>query len=119
MRSKFLYCAIGLLFAFAPAAHADDVEDAKRALEKIDSLLSDTKGYLAVYTDVADAGMNPLEHYHVYGWTEGRDPSPQFDTKGYLTTNTDVADAHIDPLTHYLQHGSHELRTIVNDGQLS
>jgi hypothetical protein len=79
----------------------------------------DTKGYLAVYTDVADAGMNPLEHYHLYGWTEGRDPSPQFDTKGYLTTNTDVADAHIDPLTHYLQHGSHELRTIVNDGQLS
>ncbi len=61
MRSKLLYCALSVLFAFAPAAHAEDAEDAKRALEKIDSLLSDTKGYLAdVVREQGDRAIDRL-----------------------------------------------------------
>ena len=44
----------------------------------------DTAGYLSHYTDVAAAGINPLQHYEPVGWKEGRDPSADFDTLGYL-----------------------------------
>ena len=37
-------------------------------------------GYLAHYTDVRNAGINPLQHYELSGWLEGRDPSASFDT---------------------------------------
>ena len=44
----------------------------------------DSHGYLAVNPDVAAAGINPLDHYHQFGWHEGRDPSANFDTTLYL-----------------------------------
>ena len=65
---------------------------------------------------MAAAGINPLDHYHLVGWTEGRDPSLDFDTAAYLTANPDVAAAHIDPLRHFLQTGIHEGRTAFADG---
>ena len=42
------------------------------------------------YTDVAAAGVNPLDHYNMFGWHEGRDPSLDFDTTSYLAANPDV-----------------------------
>jgi hypothetical protein len=60
--------------------------------------------------------VNPLDHYHQYGWTEGRDPSVGFDTGTYLATYTDVAAAHIDPLWHFLRNGIHEGRSTFADG---
>ena len=62
------------------------------------------------------AGVNPLQHYHDFGWREGRDPSAAFDTQGYLVNNPDVAAANIDPLEHYLMFGIYEGRVAVNDG---
>ena len=62
----------------------------------------DTAGYLSHYTDVAAAGVNPLQHYEPVGWKEGRDPSARFDTRGYLAANPDVAAAHVNPLDHFL-----------------
>ena len=50
-------------------------------------------GYLAAYADVAAAGINPLDHYHQFGWREGRDPSVDFDTDVYLAHHPDVAAA--------------------------
>jgi serralysin len=76
----------------------------------------DTAGYLSHYTDVAAAGVNPLQHYETVGWTEGRDPSAGFDTLGYLTANPDVAAAHINPLDHFLNNGIYEGRSAINDG---
>src|SRR5690606_39737188 len=73
----------------------------------------DTKWYLATYSDVAGAGMNPLAHYMDFGWKEGRDPSPRFDTSHYLETNTDVALAGVNPLEHYLHWGIWEGREIA------
>ena len=76
----------------------------------------DTKGYLAAYTDVAQAGVNPLGHYDTYGWKEGRDPATDFDTSAYLQANPDVAQAGIEPMQHFLQFGLVENRAVLSDG---
>ncbi|MBY0294466.1 MAG: hypothetical protein K2X71_00250 [Methylobacterium sp.] len=67
--------------------------------------------YLDTYPDVAAHGCDPLEHYLVFGWKEGRDPSAQFSTTGYLSANPDVAAAGINPLVHYRMHGLSEGRS--------
>ena len=41
----------------------------------------------------AAAHINPLDHYNVFGWHEGRDPSVGFDTTSYLAAKPDVAAA--------------------------
>jgi serralysin len=76
----------------------------------------DDRGYLAIYTDVAAANVNPLDHYAQFGWKEGRDPSADFDTDAYLSHYVDVAQAGVDPLVHYLQYGAFELRSTFADG---
>ena len=75
----------------------------------------DTSDYLAAYTDVARAGMNPLAHYDQYGWREGRDPATEFDSSAYLAAYRDVAAAGIDPMQHYLQYGLYEGRSAFGD----
>ncbi|MBL3589735.1 MAG: hypothetical protein JMN24_08070 [gamma proteobacterium endosymbiont of Lamellibrachia anaximandri] len=75
-----------------------------------DSGLFDESWYLAEYPDVAEAGVDPIQHYLRYGASEGRNPSPKFDTTFYLTTNPDIAQAEINPLIHYLRYGKEEGR---------
>ncbi|WP_177419180.1 hypothetical protein [endosymbiont of Lamellibrachia barhami] len=72
--------------------------------------LFDETWYLAEYPDVAQAGIDPVQHYLCYGASEGRNPSPKFDTTFYLTTNPDIAQAEINPLIHYLRYGKEEGR---------
>lgn len=67
--------------------------------------------YLAFNPDVAEAGLDPVEHYHLYGWREGRNPSPNFDTEYYLRQYPDVRAAGINPLLHYCLHGRSEGRS--------
>ncbi len=62
------------------------------------------------------ANVNPLLHYDVFGWKEGRDPSTAFDTNDYLAANPDVKVAGIDPLAHFLLYGQQEQRHAVTDG---
>ena len=76
----------------------------------------DTKAYLAAYTDVAAASINPLQHYDQYGWKEGRDPSMNFDTADYVAAYSDVKAAGVDPMQHYLQFGAVEGRSVFSDG---
>ncbi|GAH03569.1 unnamed protein product [marine sediment metagenome] len=64
--------------------------------------------YLEKYSDVADAGVDPIFHYLEYGWREGRDPRPDFSTSAYLTANEDVARAGCNPLVHYIRLGRPE-----------
>jgi GT2 family glycosyltransferase len=66
--------------------------------------------YLAVYKDVDDELINPLEHYIAYGWREGRDPSEAFDTDWYLANNLDIDPEAIDPLSHFVRYGNREKR---------
>ena len=70
----------------------------------------DTAYYLAVNPDVAASGMDPLEHFLVTGWLEGRDPTPRFSVSDYLDAYPDVAAARINPFAHYLTAGRAEGR---------
>lgn len=82
--------------------------DEGRALERY----FDKQFYLSAYPDVAAAGIDPIEHYHEYGWREGRDPSPRFSTQYYLRAHADVAAANVNPLLHYTYAGKSEGRAV-------
>lgn len=57
------------------------------------NMVFDQKAYLMAYSDVADAGIDPLEHYLQWGASEGRSPSALFDEQWYLAVNADVGQA--------------------------
>src|ERR1700730_763933 len=44
----------------------------------------DAKYYLEAYPDVADAHVDPFEHFMSHGYREGRNPSGDFDTRFYM-----------------------------------
>ncbi|WP_063776631.1 hypothetical protein [Microvirga massiliensis] len=50
----------------------------------------DFEFYLHANRDVAQAGMDPLDHYNRFGWREGRDPNAYFDAIAYLAAYRDV-----------------------------
>ena len=70
----------------------------------------DAAYYLSAYPDVATAGVDPLLHYYVTGWREGRNPSRGFNTLYYLRHYPDVASADINPLLHFVLAGEIEGR---------
>ena len=72
--------------------------------------LFDKSYYLEKYSDVRSAGMDPIKHYVLHGWKEGRNPAPWFDTKEYLRANPDVAEARINPFYHWIKWGLKEGR---------
>lgn len=70
----------------------------------------DVEWYLRTYTDVAQNGINPAEHYLLFGAAEGRLPGPLFDGNWYLTQYPDFANANINPLLHFILYGQQEGR---------
>ena len=76
----------------------------------------DTSGYLAHYTDVAAAGVEPAAALHELRLEEGRDPSASFDTVKYLANYSDIVAAGVNPLDHYYNSGIYEGRSTFGDG---
>jgi len=76
------------------------------------SELFDSDWYLETYKDVKKEGLDPAEHYLLYGAKEGRKPSQQFDGNWYLQANPDVAEQGANPLLHYIKFGREEKRPI-------
>ncbi len=74
------------------------------------SRLFDENWYLKQYPDVRSARMDPIEHYVLHGWREGRNPAPWFNTSFYLQNNPDVAKKGINPFFHWIKWGQHENR---------
>ena len=72
--------------------------------------LFDRDWYLREYSDVAAAGIDPVDHYLRYGATGGLNPSPEFSSWGYLAANPDVEQRGANPFVHYLTHGRAEGR---------
>jgi hypothetical protein len=70
----------------------------------------DAEYYLAANPDIASAGHDPLDHFLLSGWREGRDPSPAFSLRDYLEIYPDIADAGMNPFVHYLRTGRGEGR---------
>ncbi|MAU27545.1 MAG: hypothetical protein CMH45_09095 [Muricauda sp.] len=78
----------------------------------LDADIFDPAWYLEIYTDVADAGLDPLDHFLEFGFHEYRNPSAKFDMNSYLSANPDVAASGINPLEHYLLYGIRENRQL-------
>lgn len=71
--------------------------------------------YLTQNMDVWRAGIEPLNHFCIHGWKEGRNPSQYFDCKAYLKVNGDVAKSGKNPLAHYIKYGKAEGRSPETD----
>ncbi len=67
--------------------------------------LFDEAWYLEQNPDVAQAGIDPVRHYVVYGFFERRDSGLKFSDRWYLNTYEDVRKSGINPLIHYLKYG--------------
>ncbi|GEM_PF-450456 len=70
----------------------------------------DASYYLSENPDVAEAGLDPVDHYCQRGWAEGRNPSTLFSSQFYLEDNADVAASGVNPFWHYLVTGRDEGR---------
>ena len=73
----------------------------------------DSQFYIKRYSDIAAAGVDPLQHYILDGWKELRDPSASFSTSHYLSTYPDVARSGVNPFHHYIRIGRPEGRSAV------
>lgn len=73
----------------------------RQADELLASGLFDLPWYMERNSDVIRDGANPVLHWMVTGYRQGRDPNPLFDTAWYLSQNPDVDAAGINPLVHY------------------
>jgi glycosyltransferase involved in cell wall biosynthesis/GT2 family glycosyltransferase len=76
----------------------------------LESGLFDSSFYLQHNPDVAQAGMDPVEHYLAAPEASTRQPHPLFDPNWYLAQNPDIAAAGQNPLLHYLHGGWREHR---------
>jgi glycosyltransferase involved in cell wall biosynthesis len=63
----------------------------------------DSPFYLRTYPDVAEAGLDPLEHYMVQGFRESRRPFAGFDPAFYRQRYLD-GETEANPLLHYMAH---------------
>ncbi|UYO73873.1 hypothetical protein M0220_13445 [Halomonas qinghailakensis] len=72
--------------------------------------LFDAEWYLQAYPDIAEAAIDPIEHYLKMGAYEGRNPSEVFDTSWYLLYYQDVTNSGLNPLVHYIRYGQKENR---------
>ncbi len=92
------------------------MEAVKELSSKEDEILNvvstefDREFYLQCYTDIAEAGIDPLEHYMHLGWHEGRDPCAEFSTHFYLENSPDIVEAKVNPFWHYIVAGCAEGR---------
>ena len=68
--------------------------------------LFDLGWYIQQNPDVVLLGLNPILHWVVSGWQQGRNPNPLFDINWYLQHNPDVRQSNINPLVHYMQTGA-------------
>ena len=109
------YLSIGKNLGRAPSG--GQAKAAPRNLTGVDPYVYDVIAssfnadfYLSSYPDIRDAGVDPVWHYAVFGWMEGRDPSLTFSTRYYLETYPDIRDAGINPFYHFLVSGKAEGR---------
>ena len=60
--------------------------------------------YLGYYRDVSAAGKDPLEHFCLIGWREGRKPNPSFDSAWYRQAYGEII-GDVNPLLDYIKVG--------------
>ncbi len=70
--------------------------------------LFDEAWYLRRYRDVANAGLDPLDHYIAFSVSQSRDPNAFFDTSWYLNQYPELRTSGVNPLVHFLTVGAAE-----------
>jgi len=95
---------------------SDDLQHAREQITKLG--LFDERRYLALYPDIDESGVDPLDHYLVQGWTESRSPSTKFDPVFYLEIYRDVKEAGVNPLAHFAVAGRAEGRQPMHPEKL-
>ncbi|MBU2759071.1 hypothetical protein [Acidithiobacillus sulfurivorans] len=71
--------------------------------------------YLTSNPDVRESGMDPIKHYLLSGWKEGRNPRSDFDVRFYLRLYPDIIFSGMNPFYHYLVYGrANNLKTTSN-----
>lgn len=65
----------------------------------------DAEFYLAKYSDVREAGIDPLRHYVEHGAAEGRKPHRLFEPEFYLRRRPEARRPGVDPLVDFLSGG--------------
>lgn len=75
----------------------------------------DAAFYLERYPDVAEAGIDPFQHFMDMGWREGRSPARWFIMDVYLSVNPDIKSAGVNPFEHYVITGRLEGRPLKDD----
>lgn len=76
----------------------------------------DAEFYLRTYPDIAQAGVDPFEHYSSWGWRENRLPNSWFDPTYYLEMYADAKNEDRDPLLNFIEVGQYKNRTTKSIG---
>lgn len=85
----------------------ENYNDLKKSIPQIKKLnLFDEKYYKHFYEDIKY--LDPLTHYLIKGWKEGKNPSEEFDNNYYLKKYSGVKDIGMNPLVHYVLYGIKE-----------
>ena len=71
----------------------------------------DRSWYLRENPDVAQAGVDPIDHFITHGLTENRNPNRFFDAHHYMTSNPDVLASGRPAFGHFIEHGRFESRS--------
>lgn len=101
--------ALGSFWQIGRQRRASDAAIHRAQIKR--SGLFSSSWYLRTYADVAQAGIDPVEHFLQAGAAERRRPNPVFDTDWYLRAYHDVSDVGLNPLVHYIQWGESEGRS--------
>ena len=54
--------------------------------------------------------IHPIDHFLLYGSSEGKNPNLEFDMQWYLNEYSDVGESGLNPFVHYVQFGKNEKR---------
>jgi septal ring factor EnvC (AmiA/AmiB activator) len=85
----------------------------KQLINEIDLIkksgLFNGKWYLEQYPDVAESGMDPVEHYLRFGASEGRYPSSDFDA---IQCFGDMEGARVNPLLNHIKSDKNKGKTV-------
>jgi hypothetical protein len=93
---------VPLLSGATKPARPRGIEAEKTRLRE--SGLFQDEWYLAQYPDVADAGLDPLDHFCRNGWRERRRPNPLFDPVWYVSAYGELI-GDMNPLLDYVLAG--------------
>ncbi len=84
-------------------------------LRRSETIGFDEKFYLSNYPDVARSGQDPLSHFMLHGWREGRNPSATFHTLFFKDKYLAESDVAVNPLEYYQNNQTaQQLKTAPN-----